>query len=164
MVLTVFLAVIMMAGVFLMLWAAVGFVQEDRFFKTAPKEIQEVIQPKEERFPGQHALGWVMLVLGVLMMAVPMLYGAYDGIRNGFTFWQFFRRFFVMFLLVKAFDIGFFDWYLLCRSNFYLHYYPEAAHLVGKHLFGFNKFSHMREIGAYVIFSLIGAAICTFIF
>ena len=53
MLLTIILAVVMMAGLFLMLWGAVGFVQNKKFFSSAPKEALKVIQPKEERFKGQ---------------------------------------------------------------------------------------------------------------
>lgn len=161
MVMTFALAVIMMAALFLMLLSAVGFIQQDRFFTTAPKEIQAVIQPKEERFPGQHIVGWIMMVIAVIMLFGPLIYGAFDGIRNGFSFGQFFLRFALMFLLVKAYDIIFFDWFLLCRSHFFTHFYPEAAYLVGPHLFGFNKFSHMREISFYMVVSLLTAFICT---
>ena len=60
---TIALSVIMMAGLFLMLWGAVGFVQNQRFFTSAPKEIQDALQPKHERFRGQHLVGWIMLIL-----------------------------------------------------------------------------------------------------
>ena len=46
------LSLVMMAGLFLMLWGAVGFVQDKRLFSSAPKEALDVIQPKEERFEG----------------------------------------------------------------------------------------------------------------
>ena len=54
MLLTIILAVVMMAGLFLMLWGAVGFVQNKKFFSSAPKEALKVIQSKEERIKGQH--------------------------------------------------------------------------------------------------------------
>ena len=62
------LTVLMCAGLFLLLWGAVGFVQDKRFFSSAPKEIQEAVQPKPERFAGQHVLGWCMLILALAMM------------------------------------------------------------------------------------------------
>jgi len=36
-----------MAGLFLMILAAVAFVQDKKMFGSAPKDIQVVIQPKE---------------------------------------------------------------------------------------------------------------------
>ena len=51
MTITIILSVAMMVGLFLLLWAAVALIQNKKFFTSAPKEAQAVIQPKEERFP-----------------------------------------------------------------------------------------------------------------
>ena len=161
MLLTIILAVVMMAGLFLMLWVAVGFVQNKKFFSSAPKEALQVIQPKEERFKGQRIVGWILLILSLLLMGGALVYGAYDGIRNEFGFWQFFLRFAVMLLLLKAYDILFFDWFLLCRSNFFQHYYPEVKPIYGPHLFGYNRKSHAVQIVLAIAVSLIAAWICT---
>jgi hypothetical protein len=58
-------------------------------------------------------------------------FGGWDGIIKGFTFWQFFQRFLTMLWLLKAFDILFFDPFLLCHSNFFPHFYPEIKEYVG---------------------------------
>ena len=161
MLLTIILAVVMMAGLFLMLWGAVGFVQNKKFFSSAPKEALMVIQPKEERFKGQHIVGWILLILSLVLMGGALVYGAYDGIRNEFSFWQFFLRFIIMLLLLKVYDILFFDWFLLCRSNFFQHYYPEVKPIYGPHLFGYNRKSHAVQIVLAIVVSLIAAWICT---
>ena len=145
MMLTIVLSLVMMAGLFLMLLAGVGFIQDTRFFTSAPKEVQKVIRPRAERFPGAHALGWCMGILSILMIAGAVVYGGWDGIRNGFGFWQFFFRFLIMILALKAFDILFFDFYLLCRSGFFSHFYPECRTLLGPHLFGFNWKTHLTH-------------------
>ncbi len=80
--LTVFLSVLMMAGLFLMLLAGVGFIQDRRFFTSAPKEVRAVVRDKEERFPGQHVLGWILAIISVIIMIEALVYGAWDGIRN----------------------------------------------------------------------------------
>ena len=54
-------------------------------------------------------LGWKLAVIAFLLMASPVALGALDGIQNGFSFGQFFVRFLIMLLLLKTFDIGFFD-------------------------------------------------------
>ena len=158
---TILLSMIMMVGLFLMLLSAVGFIQNKRFFTTAPKEIQEAVRPREERFPGAHTVGWFLMILSLILMIGPVIYGAWDGIQSRFTFWQFFGRFLCMLLLVKAYDILFFDLYLLCRSNFFPHFYPEVKDLVGPHLFGYNKISHIKEIATYPVMSAFLAWICT---
>ena len=161
MLITLVLAVIMMAGLFLMLWGAVGFVQDRRFFSSAPKEALEVIQPKEERFRGQHIVGWIMLILSIVLMGGAMVCGAVDGIRKGFDFWRFFARFAAMLLLLKAYDILFFDYYLLCRSGFFPRYYPEVKAVYGPHIFGYNKKSHAVQAVLMILGALLLAWLCT---
>ena len=64
MILTIGLSIMMMAGLFLMLWGGVGFLQDKRFFSSAPKEELDVIPDKlPERFKGQHAVGLRLLML-----------------------------------------------------------------------------------------------------
>ena len=157
---TVLLSIVMMAGLFFMLWSAVGFIQDKRFFTSAPKAAQEVIQPKEERFRGQHAVGWLLMILALVLMGGEMIAGAYDGIQKEFGFWQFFLRF-AMMLLLKAFDILFFDWVLLCHSNFFAHYYPEVKDIYGPEIFGYNKKSHLIQTVLILLGSLLAAWICT---
>lgn len=115
---TIICSVMLMAGLFLMLLGGVGFVRDRRFFTSAPKDVQAVLQDKEERFPGQHIIGWCLIVVSVLMMADSMVYGGWDGIRNDYGFIPFFIRFFAMLLLLKAFDVCFLDWVLLCNAGF----------------------------------------------
>ncbi|MDO5137995.1 MAG: hypothetical protein Q4D71_05975 [Oscillospiraceae bacterium] len=161
MTLTIVLSLIMMAGFFLMLYSAVGLVQDKRLFTSAPKEIQAAVQPKEERFAGQHLLGRHLLAVSVMLMIVPLFFGGMDGIQNGFNFIQFFVRFLIMLLAVKAFDIIFFDWVLLCHSNFFPRFYPEVKELVGPHLFGYNWKDHALHIALSFPLSLLLAWICT---
>lgn len=161
---TLFLTLLMMAGLLLLLWGAVGFVQDKRFFTSAPKEIQEAVLPKPERFKGQHIFGWAMLILALAMMVRAVILGAWDGISNGFSFGQFFVRNLIMLWGMKVFDIAVFDWYLLCHSNFFPHYFPEVKSIVGPHLFGYNWKTHLKEMLAYFLVSLLVAFICTSLF
>lgn len=163
MITTVILALIMMAGLFLILWAAVGFIQKPQFFTSAPKEVQEVILPREERFKGAHWMGWFMAALAILMLFGPMIYGAWDGIQNGFTYGQFLTRFLIMVWGVQVYDILFFDYYLLCRSKFFIHYYPETEPVLGVHLFGYNMKSHATEAVFLFVVCVWLAWICTLI-
>lgn len=158
--LTILLSIVMMAGLFLMLLAGVGFIQDKRFFSSAPKEALDAIQPREERFPGAHAIGWLLGIISLVMMGGSVVYGGWDGIRNGFAFWQFYGRFLTMLLLLKVFDILFFDWFLLCRSSFFQHFYPEVKPYYGPHLFGYNKKTHITHVILFVPASALIAAVC----
>ena len=96
MLITLGLSVMMMVGLFLLLWGGVGFVQNYSFFSSAPKEVREAVQKtKPERFKGQHVVGWIILIFAFAFMGGAMVIGAWDGIRNDFSFWQFFLRFFI---------------------------------------------------------------------
>ncbi|MBQ8972169.1 MAG: hypothetical protein IJ074_03715 [Clostridia bacterium] len=163
MVYTLALSAAMMVGLFLMLWSAVGFIQNPLFFSSAPKAALEVVQPKEKRFKGQHALGWLMMILALVLLIGPIILGTYDGVQKGFDWLRFFARFATMLLLLKAFDILFFDWVLLCHSNFFAHYYPEVKDLYGPEIFGYNKKSHLIQIVIMLVFSLLAAWLCTLI-
>ena len=115
------------------------------------------------RFPGQRAVGWAMIALSLALMVGALVIGGWDGIRNGFDFWQFFRRFATMLLDLKAFDIGFFDWFLLCNAgfNFFPHFYPETKAALGRHLFGYNWKTHLAHIIAAFPVSALLAWICS---
>ncbi len=151
----------MMLGFFLLLWSAVGFIQNKRFFSSAPKAIVEAVEEKPERFKGQHALGYALLVLSFLLMLGPVAYGVYDGVQRGFGYWDYFLRFLVMGESLKAFDILFFDLVLLCHSNFFPHYYPEVKDLVGPQNFGYNKGTHLFHIVLSVLASFLLAPVGT---
>ena len=163
MIITLLLSLMLMAGLFLMLLAGVGFIQDTRFFSSAPKEVRDVIRPREERFKGAYAIGWSMAAFSVLLMIGAFIIGAWNGINNCFGFGQFFIRFIVMELLLKAFDILFFDWVLLCNAgfNFFPHFYPETKEVLGQYLFGYNRKTHLAHIiGSFVVAAMLGW-ICT---
>lgn len=53
---TMISAVMVMAAYFLLLYGAVGFVQDKLFFGSTPKENLAAIPDKKERFPGAHTI------------------------------------------------------------------------------------------------------------
>ena len=160
---TFFCAVILMTGLFLMLLGGVGFVQDKRFFTSAPKEVQMVLEDKEERFSGQRMFGWGLIAVSVLTMAGGIVYGGWAGVKNDFGFIHFFIRFLSMLLMLKVFDVVFFDWILLSNAgfNFFPHFYPEIRAVLGRHLFGFNKREHIIHILLFIPFSALISWICT---
>lgn len=50
MILTLFLSSIMMAGLFLLLLAGVGFIQDKKFFTPAPKAVYEAVEENQNVF------------------------------------------------------------------------------------------------------------------
>lgn len=163
MLITLFLAVIFCGAVTLLLISAVAFVQDKRLFSSAPKEAQMVLKPRSgELFYGAGAMGWVMIILSILMILGVGVIAALDGIRNNFSFIRFFLRFVLILTIYKAYDMIFFDWFLLCRFRFFQHYYPEVERVYNGRKYGYNLKSQLLKL--LVIFpagSALAAWICT---
>ena len=158
---TLILSLILMAALFFMILVAVALVQDRRLFKSAPKDIQAAALEHEEPFLGARAIGWVLLIITMLIFLAAFLYGAWDGLQYGFTFWQFAGRFLAMLYLLKAFDIIFLDWFLLTKSHFFQYYYPETEGCAGYHQFGFNRKEQLARIIIFPFVALFAAWLCT---
>lgn len=110
-----------------LLSAGVGLIQDKRFFSSAPRENLDAIPDrKPQRFPGAHALGWALGVLALLLFVGAFVLGGWDGVRRGFGFGALFGRFLFMLYAMEIYDILFFDWVLLCHSNFFCPLLPGA--------------------------------------
>lgn len=161
MLLTIVLALVFIASICLMLYSAVALVQNKKFFGSAPKDVQAAIQDKPERFKGAKTIGGVLLSISLFGCAFAFIYGAINGIQNGFTFWQFFARFLIMLYLYKAFDMVCFDWLLLTKSHFFQHYFPEIEGCESLEKYGFNLKSQIAKLIVFPFVSLLAAWICT---
>ena len=64
---TILAAILLMAAYFLVLYGGVGFIQDKRFFSSAPKENLDAIPDKKERFRGAHIIGWSIEGIAVLL-------------------------------------------------------------------------------------------------
>ena len=163
MLLTVFLAIIFCGAITLLLISAVAFIQDRKFFSSAPKEALEVLVPREkELFYGARSMGWVLLILAVLMILGVGVISIWEGFKSGYSFIQFFLRFVLIFTIYKAYDMIFFDWFLLCKFHFFQHYYPEVESVYSGRKYGYNLKSQLLKL--LVIFpaaSALAAWICT---
>lgn len=111
--------------------------------------------------PGAHILGWMLGIFAMLLFAGEIFLGAWDGIRNRFTFGGFFTRYLILLYALEIYDILFFDWFLLCHSGFFPHFYPELKGIVGPQQFGYNKRTHIA-IFSYTFRSVAAIAwVCT---
>ena len=162
MLLTVFLSLVFCLAITLLLISAVAFVQDNRFFSSAPKEALEVLKPRtEELFEGARTLGWVLMMMSILTILLVGVISIWDGFRNGYSFSQFFLRFVTIFTIYKAYDMIFFDWFLLCRFHFFQYFYPEVERVYNGRKYGFNLKSQLLKL--LVIFpaaSALAAWIC----
>ena len=131
------------------------------FFSSAPKEMLAAVPAKKERFRGAHTLGWLVEAAAAALFLGAAALAAVDGIQSGFGFWPFFARFLFMLYALEIFDISFFDRFLLCRSGFFPRFYPEVKGVLGPHLFGYNKKTHLLHFALYVPASTAAAWLCT---
>jgi hypothetical protein len=166
MLLTIFLAIVFCAAITLLLISAVAFVQYDGtnkwFFSSAPKEALDLLKPRnEELFRGAKAMGWALMIISILLILGVGVVAVWDGMRSGFSFSQFFLRFVWIFTIYKAYDMIFFDWFLLCRFRFFQDYCPEVAPVYDGRKYGYNLKSQLLKL--LVIFpaaSALAAWIC----
>ena len=146
-----------------MLLAAVAFIQDKKFFSSAPKEAQAVIKPREnELFYGARVIGWTLMVFSILMILGVGVTSIWDGFRNGYTFREFFLRFVLIFTIYKIYDMICFDYFLLIKFKFFQHYFPEVDSVYTGRKYGYNIKSQLLKL--LVIFpaaSALAAWICT---
>ena len=154
---TVLVTLMVFLAYFLVLYGGVGFIQDKRFFSSAPKENLDAIPDTKERFPGAHSIGWVIEIIAILLFLAAAALSVWDGVRNGFGFLDFFVRFLAVLYAMEIYDIIFFDWVLLCHSNFFPHFYPELKGVVGPHMFGYNKRTHIWHFVIYIPASAVAA-------
>ncbi len=163
MIITIFLAIVFCAAISLMLLSAIAFIQDKKFFSSAPKEAQEVIKPRDkELFYGARVIGWTLMLFSFLMIAGVGVVAIWDGFRSGYDFWQFFLRFVIIFTVYKIYDMVCFDYFLLMKFKFFQHYYPEVESVYSGRKYGYNIKSQLLKL--LVIFpaaSALAAWICT---
>ncbi|MBR6390462.1 MAG: hypothetical protein IKS16_03875 [Lachnospiraceae bacterium] len=162
MLLTIFLAIVFSAAISLMLLSAVAFIQDKKFFSSAPKEAQELIVPRDkELFYGARTIGWTLMIFSILMILGTGVISIWDGIRSGFTFFQFFLRFVLIFTIYKLYDMICFDYFLLMKFKFFQYYFPEVDSVYSGRKYGYNIKSQLLKL--LVIFpaaSALAAWIC----
>ena len=163
MLLTIFLTIVFCAAISLMLLSAVSFIQDKKFFSSAPKEAQKVLLPREnELFYGARVIGWTLMIFSMLMIAGVGVISIWDGFRSGYTFRQFFLRFVTIFTVYKLYDMICFDWFLLCKFRFFQYYFPEVESVYNGRKYGYNIKSQLLKL--FVIFpaaSALAAWICS---
>ncbi len=163
MLLTIFLAIVFCAAITLMLLSAVAFIQDKKFFASAPKEAQGVLRPREqELFYGARVIGWTLMIFSILMIIGVGVISIWDGFRNGFSFMQFFLRFVSIFTVYKIYDMICFDYFLLMKFQFFQFYFPEVKSVYSGRKYGYNLKSQLLKL--FVVFpaaSALSAWICT---
>ncbi len=163
MLLTIFLSIVFCAAISLMLLSAVAFIQDKKFFSSAPKEAQDALLPRdEELFYGARIIGWTLMIFSMLMILGVGIVSIWDGFRSGYTFIQFFLRFVLIFTIYKVYDMVCFDYFLLMKYHFFQFYFPEVESVYSNRKYGYNIKSQLLKL--LIIFpaaSALAAWICT---
>ena len=158
MLLTIFLSIVFCAAISLMLLSAVAFIQDKKFFSSAPKEAQDVLLPRdEELFYGARIIGWSLMIFSMLMILGVGIVSIWDGFRSGYTFIQFFLRFVLIFTIYKVYDMVCFDYFLLMKYHFFQFYFPEVEKVYTGRKYGYNIKSQLLKL--LVIFPAASALV-----
>ena len=128
---------------FLGIWGVTVTLPTALLAKNFPEDVQEKL---------------TLFVAGYLGLFV---IGGIDGLRRGFTFGQFFLRFFTIGAVIKAFDILALDWFLLTKTHFFQHYFPETEGCAGWQDFGYNRRQQARQCAMIVLGSAVTAWVFT---
>lgn len=145
---------------FLGIWGVTVTMPTKLLAKNFPEDVQKRLEPRLKQWERQpisprRILGWIILILFCLAYVGLFVIGGMDGLRRGYSFWQFFLRFFIIGAVIKAFDIICLDYVLLTKTHFFQHYFPETEGCAGWQDFGYNRRQQARQC----IMILIGSAL-----
>lgn len=148
---------------FLGIWGVTVTMPTKLLAKNFPEDVQEKLRPRIESLPisPKRVLGWVILVLFLFGYIGLFIFGGIDGMKHGFTFEQFFLRFFIIGAVIKAFDIIGLDYFLITKTHFFQHYFPETEGCQGWQDFGYNRKQQIRQCVMIVVGSAFAAWIFT---
>ena len=161
MTVTLILTFVLCVLLFLMIWAAAYFYPWEGFLTFFPEDVAEKARLHKPPFPAAPALGRIFMALCGLGMVGVIVWGSWDGVRNGYTFGQFLVRFLILLYGLKAFDIIGLDYVLITRTRFFQHYIPETEGCAGYRRFGYNRKEQIRRIVLMPFAALLTAWICS---
>ncbi len=163
MLLTLVLSLIGCVLLFVCIWGVTVTMPTPLLAKNFPVDVQERLKPRLESLPMsfKRVVGWIILIAFCIVYVGIFVYGAIDGINNGYNFCQFFLRFFLIGGIIKVFDIVCLDYFLLTKTHFLQHYFPETEGCIGWKRFGYNRKQQIRQSVGIVILSLVVAFICS---
>ena len=166
--LTILLALAGCALLFFGIWGVTITMPTKLLAKNFPEDVQERLQQRLEKLDRQpmnlrRILGWMILILLCAAYIGLFVFGGIDGLQRNFSFWQFFIRFLIIGGVIKAFDIGALDYFLLTKTLFFQHYFPETEGCAGWQDFGYNRKQQTRQSMMILLGSVLTAWIFTLI-
>lgn len=163
MLITLLLTLVNIVLLVLMILAATFFMPYRGLAKNFPKDIQEALVPRLDKIDelpkGPRIFGGALIVVMCLLFVGTFIIGGLDGVHKGFTFGQFLLRFLIIAFGVKAFDIIALDFFLLTKTDFFPHFFPETKGCAGWQQFGYNRKQHLVQSVIMLICCLVAALV-----
>ena len=147
---------------FLGIWGVTVTLPTGLLLKYFPEDVKEKLEPRIHSLPMsfRRFLGWGILILLLTGYIGLFAVGGIDGKNQGFSFWKFFLRFIIIGGIIKIFDIVCLDYFLLTKTHFFQHYFPETEGCAGWKNFGYNRSQQIRQC----VLIVIGSAVMAWIF
>lgn len=158
---TILLTVGMMVLFTLMEWVACEFMPMKSMADFFPEDIRERLRPRLEKLAmtPKRIIGMILFALILAGMLAIYIFAGIDGIRNDFSYWQYLVRFLIMCVGIKLFDIIGFDWFVMTKTHFFQHFFPETEGCVGWHQFGYNRKQQLRQTVMILLSAPISSAV-----
>ncbi|MCR5141563.1 MAG: hypothetical protein K6C68_03420 [Ruminococcus sp.] len=148
----------------LMILTATVFMPYRGLAKNFPKDVQEALKSRLDEIDRQpkapRILGGILTIILFLMFVGVFIFGGFDGMHHDYTYSQYLLRFLIISFGTKAFDIIALDYFLLTKTYFFPHFFPETKGCEGWQQFGFNRKQHLGQS----IFMLICCLLLAFLF
>lgn len=146
------------AVLFLGIWGCTVTMPSRMLAKNFPPDVQKKLEPRLNEIDAEplgvrRICGFVILAAFCAAFAGIFWLAAADGMKQGFNFGQMAARLLTIAFSIKAFDIVCLDWFLLTKTHFFQHYFPETEGCQGWQDFGYNR----RQ---QVIHCLVWLAVC----
>lgn len=131
--------------------------------KTMPRQLQEATKEHPNPPIWKMVIGYGTYLICILTALGVFIFAGYDAVKQDMGFVGIFLRYMIMFFGFKVFDIIALDWWLITKSQFFQHFFPETKGNIGYQSFGFNKKEQLAQILAFPIVSAVIAGICVWI-
>ena len=148
----------------LMILTATVFMPYRGLAKNFPKDVQEAMKPRLDEIDKQpkapRIFGDTLIIIMCLLFVAVFIIGGIDGQHHDYTYGRFLLRFLIIAFGTKAFDIIALDYFLLTKTDFFPHFFPETKECAGWQQFGYNRKQHLGQS----VFILICCLLLAFVF
>ncbi len=161
MLVTILLTLGMMVLFTLMIYVACEFMPMKSVVDFFPDDIRQHLKLRIESLTltPKRIIGMILFALILLGMLAIYIFAGIDGIRNDFTFLQYVVRFLIIGVGIKLFDIIGFDWFMITKTHFFQHFFPETEGCEGWHQFGYNRKQQLQQSVMILLSAPISSAV-----